>query len=110
MGALADVQWSPESFDCLKVSPRTKTLLSSLAKTRLDLVPALPFDDIIDGKGRGLNILLQYVGRNHPTIASCLTSLTSTSGPPGVGKTFTVEATAERFNLPLYSVSIVHCI
>ncbi|KAJ5161042.1 hypothetical protein N7492_006434 [Penicillium capsulatum] len=85
VGALADVQWSPGSFECLKIPPKTKTLLSSLAETRLDLVPTLPFDDIIDGKGRGLNILLH--------------------GPPGVGKTFTVEATAERFNLPLYSIS-----
>ena len=110
MGSLADVPWSPGSFECLKIPSKTKKLLSSLAKTRLDLVQTLPFDDIIDGKGRGLNILLQYVGRNHPSITSCLTSLTSPSGPPGVGKTFTVEATAERFNLPLYSVSIVHCI
>ena len=109
VGALVDVQWSPESFDCLKIPSKTKTLLSSLAETRLDLVPTLPFDDIIDGKGRGLNILLQYVDRDHPIIASSLTSLTSPSGPPGVGKTFTVEATAERFNLPLYSVSIFHC-
>ena len=30
--------------------------------------------------------------------------LTRHSGPPGVGKTFTVEATAEYFELPLYSV------
>ena len=109
-GALADVQWSPGSFEYLKIPSKTKELLSSLAKTRLDLVPTLSFDDNIDGKGRGLNILLQYVGRNHPSIASCPTSLTSPSGPPGVGKTFTVEATAERFNLPLYSVRIVYCI
>ena len=73
VGALADVQWSPESFECLKIPSKTKELLSSLAKTRLDLVPTLSFDDIIDGKGRGLNILLQYVDRNHLSIASCLT-------------------------------------
>ena len=73
-------------------------------------MPTKPFDDIIDGKGCGLNILLQYVGRNYPIIASCLTSLTSPSGPLGVGKTFIVEVTVERFNLPLYSISIVHCI
>ncbi|KAJ5201183.1 ATPase AAA-type core [Penicillium cf. viridicatum] len=52
---------------------------------RLDLVPTVPFDDVIDRKGRGLNVLLHG---------------------PGVGKTFTVEATAERFNVPLYSISI----
>ncbi|GKZ63591.1 hypothetical protein AnigIFM49718_001215 [Aspergillus niger] len=30
-------------------------------------------------------------------------SLTRATGPPGVGKTFTVEATSEYFNLPLHS-------
>jgi hypothetical protein len=63
VSALKDVQWSPESFDCLKIPPKTKTLLSSLAKARLGLVPAVPFDDVIDGKGRGLNVLLQYVSK-----------------------------------------------
>lgn len=42
-------------------------------------------------------------------LAKCCTisetsSLTHASGPPGVGKTFTVEATSEYFKLPLYSV------
>jgi Cdc6-like AAA superfamily ATPase len=33
-----------------------------------------------------------------------VSTLTRASGPPGVGKTFTVEATSEYFKLPLYSV------
>lgn len=33
-----------------------------MAKTRLGLIPTVPFDDVIDGKGQGLNILLEYVG------------------------------------------------
>ncbi|KAJ9480910.1 hypothetical protein VN97_g12608 [Penicillium thymicola] len=49
------------------------------------MIPTVPFDDVIDGKGQGFNILL--------------------NGPPGVGKTFTVEATSEYFKLPLYSIS-----
>ncbi|KAJ6112321.1 hypothetical protein N7523_008382 [Penicillium sp. IBT 18751x] len=85
VGALREVTWTSETFDCLKIPSKTKTVLSSLAKTRLGVVPAVPFDDVIDGKGRGLNILLH--------------------GPPGVGKTFTVEATSQHFNLPLYSIS-----
>ncbi|KAJ5873293.1 ATPase AAA-type core [Penicillium solitum] len=85
VSALRDVNWSPESFDCLKIPSETKTLLLSLAKTRLGLIPTVPFDDLIDGKGQGFNILL--------------------NGPPGVGKTFTVEATSEYFRLPLYSIS-----
>ncbi|KAI3092915.1 hypothetical protein CBS147333_10170 [Penicillium roqueforti] len=85
VGALGDVDWSPESFDCLKIPSETKTILLSLAKTRLGMIPTVPFDDVIDGKGQGFNILL--------------------NGPPGVGKTFTVEATSEYFKLPLYSIS-----
>ncbi|KAJ6136910.1 hypothetical protein N7497_012162 [Penicillium chrysogenum] len=85
VSALRDVNWSPESFDCLQIPPENKTLLLSMAKTRLGLIPTVPFDDVIDGKGQGLNILLD--------------------GPPGVGKTFTVEATSEYFKLPLYSIS-----
>ncbi|RAK94951.1 P-loop containing nucleoside triphosphate hydrolase protein [Aspergillus ibericus CBS 121593] len=85
VGALGEVDWSPQSFDCLQIPSDDRTLLLSLAKTRLGLIPTVPFDDVIDGKGQGLNILL--------------------NGPPGVGKTFTVEATSEYFKLPLYSIS-----
>ncbi|KAI1829405.1 hypothetical protein CBS147337_9800 [Penicillium roqueforti] len=85
VSALRDVDWSPESFDCLKIPSETKAILLSLGKTRLGLIPTVPFDDVIDGKGQGLNVLL--------------------NGPPGVGKTFTVEATSEYFKLPLYSIS-----
>jgi hypothetical protein len=62
VSALRDVDWSPESFDCLQIASETKTLLLSLAKTRLGLIPTVPFDDVIDGKGQGLNMLLKYVG------------------------------------------------
>ncbi|KAL4929391.1 ATP-binding protein [Aspergillus undulatus] len=82
---LHEAKWNPESFDCLKIPQDIKQILLSLATTRLGLTQAVPFDDIIEGKGRGINILLH--------------------GPTGVGKTFTVEATAEWFKLPLYSIS-----
>ncbi|KAJ5267866.1 ATPase AAA-type core [Penicillium angulare] len=85
VSAFRDVNWSPESFDCLQIPPENKKLLLSMAINRLGLIPTVPFDDVIDGKGQGLNILLD--------------------GPPGVGKTFTVEATSEYFKLPLYSIS-----
>ena len=39
-------------------------MLLSLAKTRLGLIPTVPFDDVIDGKGQGLNVLLKYVGKS----------------------------------------------
>ncbi|KAJ6004567.1 ATPase AAA-type core [Penicillium canescens] len=103
VSALRDVDWSPESFDCLKIPSETKTILLSLAKTRLGMIPTVPFDDVIDGKGQGFNILLKYVGK--ASMLSRLPNLTRASGPPGVGKTFTVEATSEYFKLPLYSIS-----
>ncbi|KAL4950835.1 P-loop containing nucleoside triphosphate hydrolase protein [Aspergillus filifer] len=86
--AVADLHeavWNPGSFDCLKIPQDMKQILLSLATSRLGLTQTVPFDDIIEGKGRGINILLH--------------------GPTGVGKTFTVEATAEWFKLPLYSIS-----
>ena len=103
VSALRDVNWSPESFDCLQIPPENKTLLLSMAKTRLGLIPTVPFDDVIDGKGQGLNILLEYVGKIFMYYIEA-SVLTRVSGPPGVGKTFTVEATSEYFKLPLYSV------
>ncbi len=56
---LTDVKWYPESFHTLKIPEDTKQTLLSLATTRLGLIPTVPFDDIIKGKGRGLNVLLQ---------------------------------------------------
>lgn len=63
VSALREVDWSPQSFDCLQIPSDTKTMLLSLAKTRLGLIPTVPFDDVIDGKGQGLNVLLKYVGK-----------------------------------------------
>lgn len=83
--------------------PENKTLILSMAKTRLGLIPTVPFDDIIDRKGQGLNILLEYVGKLIMYYIDA-SVLTHPSGPPGIGKTFTVEATSEYFKLPLYSV------
>lgn len=51
VSALRDVDWLPESFDCLKIPLETKTILLLLAKTRLGMIPTVPFDDVIDGKG-----------------------------------------------------------
>jgi hypothetical protein len=63
VSALGNVDWSPESLDCLQIPSETKKLLLSMAKTRLGLIPTVPFDDVIDGKGQGLSILLEYVGK-----------------------------------------------
>lgn len=71
----------------------------ALVKARLDL--SLEFNDFVKGKGKGLNILLQY---GFLYTDSLYNGLIYKSGPPGVGKTFTAEAVSEHLKRPLYSV------
>jgi SpoVK/Ycf46/Vps4 family AAA+-type ATPase len=62
--------------------------------------PSLAFDDVIAGKGRGLNILLQYGS----VLLLYAKVLTYESGELGLGKTLTAEAVAEHQKRALYSV------
>jgi Cdc6-like AAA superfamily ATPase len=75
----------------------------ALVEARLD--PSVAFDDFVAGKGKGINMLLQY------GLVSLiyLNMLTWKSGPPGVGKTLTAEAVSEHLKRPLYSVRSQHC-
>ncbi|PGH17055.1 hypothetical protein AJ79_01439 [Helicocarpus griseus UAMH5409] len=82
---LDQVQWSSVPFENLRIPSQQRDTLLALAKTRLGLVPSVPFDDFVTGKGRGLNVLLY--------------------GGPGLGKTFTAEAMAEHLQRPLYRVA-----
>jgi Cdc6-like AAA superfamily ATPase len=72
----------------------------ALTRSRIGETANAIFDDIVKGKGRGLNILLQYGFK--VAIPSIYTDMNS--GPPGVGKTLTAEAISEHFHRPLYSV------
>ncbi|KAJ5989683.1 hypothetical protein N7481_004893 [Penicillium waksmanii] len=51
VSALRDIDWLSELFDYLQILSDTKTMLLLLAKMRLGLIPTVPFDDVIDGKG-----------------------------------------------------------
>jgi len=64
---LRDVTFNMEAFDRLVIPQEQKDLISSLIPP--PGVETAPFDDLIEGKGKGLIFLLH--------------------GPPGVGKTFT---------------------
>lgn len=75
------VQWNTSAFPNLVIPPGRKDLLKSLIETHHK---QLNFDDFIKGKGHGLVINL--------------------FGPPGVGKTFSAEATSEHVQKPLYVV------
>ncbi|KAJ5491581.1 hypothetical protein N7539_003148 [Penicillium diatomitis] len=75
VSALRDVDWLPESFDCLQIPSENKILLLLMAKTRLDLIPTVLFDDYLS---KCLYYTVTWI-------------LTCASGLPGVGKIFTVE-------------------
>ncbi|KAF9457884.1 hypothetical protein BDZ94DRAFT_1227214 [Collybia nuda] len=74
-----DVDWNVDAFANLVLPAGRKNLLRSLVEAHHQEVG---FDDFIKGKGHGLVINL--------------------FGPPGVGKTFSAEATSEHVRRPLY--------
>ncbi|KAF5357310.1 hypothetical protein D9758_005894 [Tetrapyrgos nigripes] len=77
-----EISWNPDIFNSLELSQQTKHMVRALIESqgREDI----KFDDFVQGKGQGLILNL--------------------SGPPGVGKTLTAEATAEVTRSPLYMI------
>ncbi|KAG6835827.1 hypothetical protein H0H93_014300 [Arthromyces matolae] len=75
------VEWNEDAFTNLVLPLDRKDLLRSLVEAHHR---ELGFDDFIKGKGHGLVINL--------------------FGPPGVGKTFSAEATSEHVKRPLYVI------
>ncbi|KAK3392743.1 hypothetical protein B0H63DRAFT_498314 [Podospora didyma] len=80
---LYPIEWNSSCFDNLVLDPSTKKTIQALATTHAEVRDS--FDDIVQGKGRGLVCVLH--------------------GPPGVGKTLTAECVAEYVKRPLYMVS-----
>lgn len=80
---VTEICWNNDAFDNLVLNRRYKDLIRGFVQSRVKKLEA--FDDFIDGKGRGIVMLL--------------------AGPPGVGKTLTAEAAAEVLHAPLYSLS-----
>jgi hypothetical protein len=80
-----------ETFNKLQIDPRNKKLIKSLVhahflkKKESEEGIELESQDLIRGKGRGVAILLH--------------------GVPGVGKTATAEAVAQKWNRPLFPIT-----
>jgi hypothetical protein len=80
---VTDIKWNTNAFDSLVLPEDQKELI--LAFSESQVANRQTFDDVIQGKGRGIIMLL--------------------SGPPGVGKTLTAEAVAENMHVPLHTIS-----
>ncbi|PLB53311.1 P-loop containing nucleoside triphosphate hydrolase protein [Aspergillus steynii IBT 23096] len=84
--SVTDIAWNTKAFDSL-VLPHAqqglKRLILGIAQAQSNKSDT--FDDVIQGKGRGVIMLLK--------------------GPPGVGKTLTAESVAEAMRVPLYILS-----
>lgn len=78
---IQEIEWNDDAFENLVLPPGRKQLLQSLVEAHHR---GLGFDDFIKGKGHGLVVNL--------------------FGPPGVGKTFSAEATSEHVRKPLYLI------
>ncbi|KAJ8123882.1 hypothetical protein ONZ43_g270 [Nemania bipapillata] len=81
---LQPITWNDEAFDNLVLPGDEKQLAWEFVEAK-NLPQSEQFDDFIVDKGRGLIILM--------------------FGPPGVGKTFTAEAVADKARVPLYAMS-----
>lgn len=81
-----EIEWDSQAFGSLVLpqeQENLKDLILAIAKSQSKQMDN--FDDVVQGKGRG--IIMQL------------------SGPPGVGKTLTAESVAEVMQVPLYVMS-----
>ncbi|KAM0330094.1 hypothetical protein ACHAQA_004265 [Verticillium albo-atrum] len=79
-----DIKWNTEPFESLVLPEGYKDLILSFVESQVK--EGDTFDDVINGKGGGLVILL--------------------AGEPGVGKTLTAESVAEKIHAPLYKLEL----
>lgn len=79
-------KWDESCFQQLVLNETTKKTVRAMVSMHARRGQDQPgFDDIVEGKGKGLVMVLH--------------------GPPGVGKTLTAESVAEAVHRPLYMVS-----
>ncbi|CAE7031941.1 hypothetical protein CFE70_004511 [Pyrenophora teres f. teres 0-1] len=83
VGCVKDIEWQTDAFDRLVLPKNQKELILGFTQSQRKYRDT--FDDVIEGKGKGMIILL--------------------CGPPGVGKTLTSESVAEEMKVPLYMMS-----
>ena len=83
VNCVKDIEWQTDAFDRLVLPKNQKELILGFTESQRKFRDS--FDDVIEGKGKGMIVLL--------------------CGPPGVGKTLTSESVAEEMKVPLYMMS-----
>ncbi|KAF2677328.1 P-loop containing nucleoside triphosphate hydrolase protein [Lentithecium fluviatile CBS 122367] len=83
VNSVKDIEWQKDAFERLVLPKNQKELILGFTESQRQHRDT--FDDVIEGKGRGMIILL--------------------CGPPGVGKTLTAESVAEEMKVPLFMMS-----
>lgn len=83
VNAVNEIEFSSNAFDKLVLPEKQKELILGFTESQKAYQDC--FDDVIEGKGKGIILLLM--------------------GPPGVGKTLTAESVAEEMRVPLYMMS-----
>lgn len=83
VNGVSDISFNDRAFSSLSLPDNQKDLILGFTATKQSY--RSQFDDVIEGKGKGVIILL--------------------SGPPGVGKTLTAESVAEQLKVPLYMMA-----
>ncbi|KAL1636321.1 hypothetical protein SLS56_001301 [Neofusicoccum ribis] len=83
VNSVREIEWQNNAFESLVLPANQKELILGFTETQRKVKAS--FDDVIEGKGKGIILLL--------------------CGPPGVGKTLTAESVAEEMQVPLYMMS-----
>ncbi|OCL09673.1 P-loop containing nucleoside triphosphate hydrolase protein [Glonium stellatum] len=83
VNCVKEIEWQTGAFDSLVLPSNQKDLILGFTESQRKYKES--FDDVIEGKGKGIILLL--------------------CGPPGVGKTLTAESVAEEMRVPLYMMS-----
>ena len=87
--SLKEIEWNVNAFKSLALPGNHKELLLAFAQTQGD--SAAQFDDVIEGKGMSQEISYPIIGNfTNENVGKGMVVLLE--GPPGLGKTLTVEA------------------
>jgi hypothetical protein len=61
--AIADIKeidWKQAALDDLHIPARKKKAVQALSEAHIKRASTNTFDDVVEGKGQGFNVLLQY--------------------------------------------------